>query len=1021
MEKFSTEKRHLDYSKNEINRLQTILNIQTDLIVCFKAEGQVTFINQSFIDFLGKPKSDLVDKSIMEILSPTHKKMMTSQIQHLLADSAPIKYELEEKPKGKGKQWYQWTLIFNPDLEEIQLMGQNITHYKQSEEQMIASERKYKALFKSYAAALFLIDKHCKITDFNKEAQNIIRFQWNKELNIGQNIQSYIYPEDLSEFVRDVDRVWRGEFISREKQLTTSGGSQIIWVESSLSPVIDEHQNIFTVIYRLTDITKRKVIENQIRRNRTQQKAILDNLPYMAWLKDQNGHFLSVNQPFAQLIDKSVEDIIGKTDTDIREKNVAEKHIKDDKEILRSGQKCYYEELVQQGSERKWFETYKTPIYDETGAIIGTTGISREITHRKREAQRLLDSEKRFRLIANNLPGGILFMFDTHLNLTFADGQGLENMNLVKKDIENKNVRDVFQQSFGDDIITAFQNTLRGENCILETHANQRCYFVQTSPIRDVNEEISQGLAILLDITQRKEAEDALQEAKLKAEEGAKAQSHFLSTMSHEIRTPLNAVIALTHFLLEENPRPSQLKHLNTLKFSSENLLVLINDILDYSKIESGKIAFEEVDVDICQLAYSIEAALSLKAEEKGVDLMILVDKKVPKVVKADPVRLSQILNNLIDNAIKFTNEGYVKADIRLLEQTDDTITLHFSIIDTGIGIPSDKLEFIFERFTQAGSDTTRKFGGTGLGLSITKKLLELQNSDIVVESELGKGSKFYFDLVLKKSTSKEVLPEHQIADSPRDLKRAKILMVEDNEINQLVASQFLQKWNARIDYAYNGEQAIDMIQSKNFDVILMDLEMPIMDGYETTQKIRELKGKYETLPIIALTASAFVDVKDRVFGAGMNDYVTKPFSPQDLYAKLSKNIFQNKTDSLADPEESELATSINYKKIIEISGGNKAFIRRYNTLALDIFTQFPIDYKEALLKKDFEKLRKIAHNIRATIGLLELKALEEEIQNGKNMITENNDLQPTHIHHSIQKVEELCKEYVEFIESKQI
>ncbi|MEO1654914.1 MAG: ATP-binding protein, partial [Bacteroidota bacterium] len=386
-----------------------------------------------------------------------------------------------------------------------------------------------------------------------------------------------------------------------------------------------------------------------------------------------------------------------------------------------------------------------------------------------------------------------------------------------------------------------------------------------------------------------------------------------------------------------------------------------------------------------------------------------------------DPVRLSQILTNLIDNAVKFTNDGEVKVNIELEEDLDQALLLHVSIKDTGIGIERDKIEAIFERFTQASLDTTRKFGGTGLGLSITKKLLQLLGSEIQVDSTPGEGSCFHFSLQLPKS-NKTFLPvtNPNRNTTSQNLNGARVLMVEDNEMNQLVASQFLNKWNAQIDYAQNGEIAVEMVQKKEYDIILMDLEMPIMNGYQTTQKIRKLGGAFKYLPIIALTASAMSDVKDKVIEAGMNDYVAKPFSPQDLYDKLNKNLHIKKVNSEIFEKTDSNSTvlirenQINFNKIIEISGGNKAFIKRYKELAHKIFREFPVDYKDALQALDYEKLRKINHNIRATIGILGLYALDVEIQNGKRLLKEVQLDDKEEIDKSIKIVQKLCNIYTD-------
>jgi signal transduction histidine kinase/ActR/RegA family two-component response regulator len=440
-------------------------------------------------------------------------------------------------------------------------------------------------------------------------------------------------------------------------------------------------------------------------------------------------------------------------------------------------------------------------------------------------------------------------------------------------------------------------NSLHKENIIKQESVSEIKKAIKSlSPnslpgIENSNDDLIHIIHFLQEqILKAKELEKELIISKEIAENAALSKAQFLSTMSHEIRTPMNAVIGFTHLLLQMEPRPDQSEYLRLLKFSAENLLVLINDILDFSKIEAGKVEIEEADFLIKELISNVRLALLNKAQEKDIQLKLLIDHDLPDIVKGDAVRLGQILTNLISNAVKFTYTGKITITASLNKKLQDCTIVDFEVADTGIGIAADRINHVFESFTQASSETTRKFGGTGLGLTITKKLLALMDSQIKVNSEVGKGSVFYFSLKLKNSDTVFVNNAgNQLNVEEKSLKGVKILIAEDNQINVILAKQYMKLWDVECDVAENGAVALKMVQTKSYDIVLMDLQMPEMDGYETTIAIRKLPGeKFKNLPIIALTASAMLDIKDKAFIVGMNDYVSKPFNPNELYKKIA-------------------------------------------------------------------------------------------------------------------------------------
>ncbi len=365
-----------------------------------------------------------------------------------------------------------------------------------------------------------------------------------------------------------------------------------------------------------------------------------------------------------------------------------------------------------------------------------------------------------------------------------------------------------------------------------------------------------------------------------------------MSTMSHEIRTPLNEVIGITNLIFQSDPREDQMEYIKTLRFSANHLLTLVNDILDYNKMEAGKIVFEKTEFELISMLDEMKRSYSHRAQEKGISFTVEKSADLPPSLIGDPIRLNQIISNLLSNAMKFTSEGGVTLRASVKDRHDGKALLEFSVADTGIGITMEKLDEIFESYAQASADTTRKYGGTGLGLAICKRLIDLQGGTIDVASEPDKGSVFTFSIEYSVPETEAKAVDPGAADTMKELVGKRILVAEDNKINFFVANKFLESWGVIVTHVENGSLALEEIRMQEFDLILMDLHMPVMDGIEATRIIRSSPDeKISQIPIVALTAAVMSEAHDKIDNLAINDYVLKPFKPKDLYDRIARNV----------------------------------------------------------------------------------------------------------------------------------
>lgn len=474
------------------------------------------------------------------------------------------------------------------------------------------------------------------------------------------------------------------------------------------------------------------------------------------------------------------------------------------------------------------------------------------------------------------------------------------------------------------------------------------------------------------------------------AERTAQLKQQFMANMSHEIRTPMNAIVGMTRLLLGKDPRPDQMKYLHAIRQSADNLLVIINDILDLSKIEAGKIVIEQTDFSLREVMQSMRDMLMLKAEEKNIEFRLEIANDIPQRLVGDPTRINQILINLAGNAVKFTEKGYVLVKASVLKKENKKNFLQLDVADTGIGIAADYVDRIFESFTQAGTDVARKFGGTGLGLTISRQLVSLMGGEISVKSELGKGTTFTVLLPLQES---DVQTEPQAAplldaNTMQQLTNVKLLLVEDNEFNRMVAEDTLKELipGIIIDVALNGQEAVNRISQEVYDVVLMDIQMPVMDGVTATRTIRQtLPPPARDTKIIAMTANVLQEDVQGYFAAGMNAYVSKPFHSEELLLKMSEVI--GKREPVTTPGQTEKSTGpleeestplpdpvTDMQFLRQFTSGNQEKMNKYIGMFLDNAPRLLQQVDEAFAAKDLPAVKVAAHSLKPQLSYMGVK-----------------------------------------------
>lgn len=875
-------------------------------------------------------------------------------------------------------------------------LSEQINKRKESEESLNHTLQLLKTLLANLQSGIIVEDKDRNILFANQLFCDFFRLGKTPDDLIGQNCKAIITEscvlfKDASWFKNRFETIFKNKMIVTNEIMETADGG---FFERDHVPILVNGE-LKGHLWKYTDVTEREKTLSLIEQSEERSRLIMNSALNAIINTDSKGQITFWNRQATKIFGWSQSEVLGKSLTEtIIPLRYVEGHNKGMQHYLETGEGPVLNKQIELAGLNRDGNEFPIEIsilpIEQNGEKFFCAFIA-DISERKKAENSLKAQEEKYRNIIANMNMGLIEV-DRDENILYANQGFLTISGYELDEILGKYAPELFM--FDEHLELVKTKRKLRENGISNLFqlpvknkkGEKRWWAISGGPNYDDNGQWIGSIGIHLDITEQKRLEIALKNEKIKAQQASKSKEAFLAQMSHEIRTPLNAIVGFLRELSKQQLTSTQRDYINNSEIASRHLLAIINNVLDISKIEAGEMALENADFVLENTLTNVITVLSPKAKEKGLTVHKNVAPEISKVLKGDELRLEQILFNLLGNAIKFTDTGEILINCVLEEEETDWQKIRISVKDTGIGMDADYLKDIFKKFSQEGKAvTTKKYGGTGLGMFITKELVELMKGKIEIESDKDIGTTFHVSLQLKKGDPGKVQAVGNKLE-PGSLQDVSVLLVEDNILNRMVAQNSLKYYNCQVEEVENGLKALEILRQKTFDVILMDIQMPEMDGIEATKMIRN-ELQLDT-PIIALTANAFKTEIDRCYAAGMNDYVTKPFD-EDVLIGLIAKYSRKKQNTTSEPVQKYY----NLDMLRELSGNSNDFI--YEVLQV-FMTQVDELIKEgitALKIKEYSELGKMIHKIRPSAESLKIGSITDELRILEQMIKDKEDV----------------------------